>query len=209
MRYCDVYSTRSLQWLYLRLRLPCDQPFYTRIIGPPIGGKHTQVPKSFTNLKRLKSPLIQPRKILEEKNLEQKVEKMEKNGKVASNAWFWGRIRSTRKGMNPSGIWVDLPGCQSIKGMRYANSTLRQISFLIIWKWVNIDIHILYTCIFTCLSMSLHSKLIFSKLLINFTVTAPENHCGRIPQLSSTYNLGYSQGPVTMANEGYFSRSPH
>jgi len=30
--------------------------------------------------------LIQPRKILEEKNLEQKIEKMEKNGKVASNA---------------------------------------------------------------------------------------------------------------------------
>lgn len=85
---------------------------------------------------------------------------MEKNGKVASNPWFWGRIRSTRKGMNPSGIWVDLPGCQPIKGMRCANSTLRQISFLIIWKWVNIDIHIIYTCIFTCLSMSFYSKLI-------------------------------------------------
>lgn len=147
------------------------------VFGPPFRGKHTQVPKSFTNLKRLKLGTYS------------------KHPKRDESIWDLGRFTRmpTDKG--------------------YANSTLRQTSFLTISKWVNMnidDMYILYTHAYSHVYLCTHIVQWFlSKLLINFTVTAPENHCKRIPQLSSTYNLGYSPAQSQWRMKVFFSRSPH
>ena len=98
MRYCDLYSTRSLQWLYLHVYAYPVINHFTRCFWSTFSGdfpgnpgpKIIHQPEAFE--KSLDpTPQNSGRK---EFNLEQKMEKMEKNGKVASNAWFWGRIHA-------------------------------------------------------------------------------------------------------------------